>query len=118
MTPALGITARAIVDRVIDGDTLDVVLQLPVRVRLLDCWAPETNGESRALGMQSKEALRSLCPQGSRVTVSVPTGSATQVSDVLTFGRVLGQVYRQNDELSVSERMVSDGFATRTKIVN
>jgi len=27
---------------VVDGDTITVELKIPVRVRLLDCWAPET----------------------------------------------------------------------------
>lgn len=113
--PPLGITARAIVERVIDGDTLDVVLQLPVRVRLLDCWAPETHGISASAGDLSKRALQDLCPHGSRVVVDVPTERATQVSDVLTFGRVLANVFRDGDEVSVSERMVSGNYATRTK---
>lgn len=115
VAPPLGITARAIVERVIDGDTLDVVLQFPVRVRLLNCWAPEIRGDSVHQGVKSKLALSGLLPKGSRVMVNVPTKDAMQVSDVLTFGRVLADVYREHDELSISERMVQDGYATQSK---
>jgi len=41
LTPSLGWTTRASIERVIDGDTLDVTICRRVRVRLLDCWAPE-----------------------------------------------------------------------------
>ena len=114
--PELGLCARAVVDRVIDGDTLDVELRLPVRVRLLDCWAPEVHGAEKPDGIRAKLELQELLPRGARVVVHVPTRQAHELSDVFTFGRILGNVWRTNDEKSVSERMVELGFATAEKV--
>lgn len=113
--PPLGLTARAAVVRVVDGDTLDVMLMLPVRVRLLDCWAPEITGVQKPQGIVAKEQLEKMAPVGSRVRVQVPTAEADALGDVLTFGRVLGHVWRDGDESSLSELMVAAGMATETK---
>lgn len=111
--PPLGITARATVDRVIDGDTLDVHLMIPVRVRLLNCWAPELH-EANA-GPAAKEALETIAPPGSALHLHVPTQQADAMIDVLTFGRVLGEAYLDGDDDSLSHHMVSLGYATREK---
>jgi len=113
--PPLGITARAIVDRVVDGDTIDVHLLIPVRVRLLRCWAPEITGIEKTNGIKSKESLQKMAPAGSSVIVNVPTTDVNALSGVLTFGRVLGHVYRAGDEESLSELMVAAGMATEEK---
>ena len=108
--PPLGITARAYVKRVIDGDTVELEIRLPVRVRLLDCWAPELRD---AEGPESLAALLEKLPLGSKCVLHVPTKKARTVADVLTFGRVLGHVYRRGD--NVGAAMVAEGFATKTK---
>lgn len=113
--PSLGLTARAVVARVVDGDTVDVYLTLPVRMRLLDCWAPETHGIDRIAGERAKEFLEKLLPQGAPVEVHVPTGDADALGSVLTFGRVLGHIYRPNEQETVSELMVGAGLATEAK---
>jgi len=114
-SPPLGITARATVHRVVDGDTLDVHLLIPVRVRMLDCWAPEITGAQKPEGKASKLALEELAPVGSHVVVNVPTGHVDAMAGVLTFGRVLGNVYKPGEESSLSELMVGMGFATKEK---
>lgn len=113
--PPLGITARATVDRVIDGDTLDVFLMIPVRVRMLDCWAPEIHGVEKPKGVKAKKMLERLAPSGSQVVVHVPTSEVDALSGVLTFGRVLGSVYRKDESESLSEMMVASGLATKEK---
>lgn len=113
--PPLGITSRATVDRVIDGDTVDVVIQLKVRVRLLDCWAPETRGESKPQGDRSKAAMERLLPVGSDVVLYVPTDDSSSLADLLTFGRVLGYLWQDGSKQHVSEIMVESGHATREK---
>jgi len=113
--PPLGIVARAIVDRVIDGDTVDVLLTIPVRVRLLNCWAPEITGSDKTRGIQSKEAMQRLVQPGDKVRVHVPTGEVDAMAGVLTFGRVLGNVYRENEQQTLSEIMVAAGMASETK---
>ena len=113
--PPLGITARAEIERVIDGDTVDVVLRIPVRVRLLNCWAPETTGFDAVAGAKAKEQLCKLLPLGSHVLVHVPTAQVDALSGVFTFGRVLGDIYHPNDDESISQQMVRTGLATEAK---
>jgi endonuclease YncB( thermonuclease family) len=113
--PSLGLTARAIVDRVIDGDTLDVLITVPVRVRMLDCWAPETRGDEKPQGEASKSLLEQMAPVGSKVLVNIPTTHVDALAGVFTFGRVLGEVWRPGDDESLSVMMVAAGAATKEK---
>ena len=127
MAPKLGVSARASVDRVIDGDTLVCSLHWPVTIRLLDCWCAERTGSHKMLGLAATSHLRKLlsypghtCDQcghtdHTTVIVDVPTSDASSFGDILTFGRVLGHVYRLGDEDSISQMMVADGYATREK---
>ena len=113
----------ATVVRVVDGDTLDVDVSgvLPggrpvrVRVRLLDCWAPE-RGDPEGPGATA--ALESLCPVGDAVTLRVPMlavpGSPPDLARSLTFGRVLARVLHPSAG-DVSAAMVSRGLATETR---
>ena len=116
VAPPLGLTARAKIDRVIDGDTVDVHLVIPVRLRLLDCWAPEITGEEKFAGFQAKEQLEKLLPVGSLVHVHVPTAEIDALGGALTFGRVLGHVYHPGEDESISYQMVSSGHATAEKV--
>jgi endonuclease YncB( thermonuclease family) len=113
--PSLGLTARAVVDRVIDGDTLDVLITVPVRIRMLDCWAPEITGGEKADGQVSKALLEQMAPKGSQVHVNIPTTHVDALAGVFTFGRVLGEVWRVGDDESLSALMVAAGAATREK---
>ena len=113
--PDLGLTARAIVDRVIDGDTLDVLITVPVRVRMIDCWAPEIRGEEKPQGEVAKALLEQMAPVGSRVILNVPTTHVDALAQAFTFGRVVGEVWRQGDDESLSAMMVAAGAATREK---
>jgi len=113
--PSLGLTARAVVDRVIDGDTIDVLITVPVRVRMINCWAPETRGDEKAEGQVSKALLEQMAPVGSQVHVNIPTTHVDALAGVFTFGRVLGEVWRAGDDESLSALMVAAGAATREK---
>ena len=39
--PEQNLTTSAVVEEVYDGDTVVVSIQKEIRVRMLDCWAPE-----------------------------------------------------------------------------
>ena len=109
--PALHVPCEVV--EVYDGDTLTVRISLDVRVRLLDCWAPELKGEQREHGERSRNALRGMLPVGSRGVLSVPFGEADRLDDVLTFGRVLGRIW--TDDGDVSRRLRDAGAAFETK---
>lgn len=66
---------KGTIRRVIDGDTLEVLLDLGFRhyhratVRLYGIDAPELHGETREAGLAAAARLRELCPDGSLVYV-------------------------------------------------
>lgn len=104
--PELGLTARADVKRIVDGDTVDVEIRLPCRVRLLDCYAPEMR---QAAGVRAAEQLAKLMPVGTEVVLQIPTTGASNMKDVFTFGRVLGRVWAGG--VDVGKKLIAKGFA-------
>jgi len=91
-----GARDRAVVDRVIDGDTLDVVLGgETIRVRLLNIDTPETkkrNTPVECLGPEASEYLARLLPAGSAVTLSYDRERTDQ------YGRTLAAVITSDGE--------------------
>ena len=115
--PPRGISTEAVIEDWYDGDTATVTIKLQCEVRLLDCWAPEVKGPERPLGLQSRDHLRKMVPEGSTVRLFIP--STGRLGDSLTFGRILGSMWIENEDgsfMNVSDQMVRDGFATRTKV--
>jgi endonuclease YncB( thermonuclease family) len=118
-------TTRARVIRVIDGDTIEVEIRRVFRVRLLDCWAPESKQDPRVpenrraiekqKGQDAKEYLIRLS-DGADVVVQIPLTPDGDVSKVWTMGRVLGRVWlTKNPAQSLNRMMVASGHATTTK---
>lgn len=110
-----GIVARATIDRVIDGDTVNVLIAIPVIVRLKDCWAPEVTGSDKVAGHISKEELIRILPEKSHVLVDIPTEHVDALAGVLTFGRVVGHIYPSGSDKTASQLMVESGHATSEK---
>ena len=113
--PPEGFTTKANVSRVIDGDTVDVTITRKIRVRLKDCWAPETRTrdlEEKQRGMASKKYLEKLL-RNKDVVLHIPADKEGDIKDIFSFGRVLGNIFI--DEQDVSSAMVSVGHATRKK---
>jgi len=105
---------KAIVDRVIDGDTLDADIYLGFdvvlprqRIRLWGMDTPESrtrNKEEKVRGLLSKSYLLAMTPIGSVVRL--------QSRDRGKFGRILGVLFAGDDETkSVNQRMCDDGYA-------
>lgn len=116
--PPIGVTTPGHVHRVIDGDTLVFMVRgtFPVRVRLLDCWAPEsrtTDAHEKSLGLEAKAALAEF--EGRSGVLFIPTGQAAEVADLLTLGRVLGSVWIEDSERSLSQLMRTAGLCWATK---
>lgn len=113
--PLHGLSAACRIVDVHDGDTVTVEITRRVRVRLLDCWAPEVTGAEKPQGIKSRDALRAIALLKS-ATLYVPTEGNDELGDVMTFDRVLGHVWLESDpSQSLSERQVRAGFATKTK---
>ncbi len=118
--PLPGWTTQAKCLRVIDGDTLEVEVRRVFRVRLLDCWAPESKIDPRVneadqvaekkAGQAAKENLRKLA-EGKDCIVQIP--GDVDVAKAITMGRWLGRVWVGDVELS--EAQVRGGFAETKK---
>lgn len=114
--PPTGWTTKARVVNVVDGDTIDVEVRRTMRIRLLDCWAPEThtrNLEEKLRGVAAMNAMRAMLPVNQEVTVHIPTNDHQDIAHVMTLGRVLGRIYV--GEVDVSQEMVEHGHATISK---
>ena len=109
MKPTIRVPAEVV--RVIDGDTVEVRVCADLRVRLLDCWAPERHTED---GKRSKEAAESLVPVGSECLLEVPLDGHDQVHDIFSFGRVLGSLHSESFGC-IADRLVESGHATRSR---
>lgn len=127
--PPRGLTAAIEITEVYDGDTLTGVVKIPVRIRMLDCWAPELNprhvldGQRRSdkdLQRERERAEKSrdslaLIAEGKNGTAFIPWDHADRVDDVLTFGRVLAHVWVDGQEKTLSRQQVEAGLASSTK---
>ena len=64
----------------------------------------------------SGDYLEELLAGSDELRVFIPTQEASSLKDVMTFGRVLGQLWLDAESgLSVSELMVYAGHATKEK---
>ena len=105
------------VTRVVDGDTLDVELRVNARIRLIDCWAPESRTldlAEKQRGLAAKANLEALTQTESCIVV-IPFDSAASVGDVLTLDRILGRVWMDGHDTDLSTQQVVGGFAATAK---
>ena len=106
---------NAVVERVVDGDTLDVEIgSRSVRVRLIGIDTPEIAheafgdrpaNETECYGDEAHEFTRSLLPERTAVRLE---------RDVVgrdDYGRVLAYVHRASDGIFVNFELVRHGYA-------
>lgn len=105
---------RAEVVRVVDGDTIDVDIDLGFytwlksqRIRMVGIDAPETRGDERPGGIEAKAFLAGLV-EGKEVIIRTIKGS-DGADDKGKWGRWLGRVYL--DGLDVNQHMIDTGHA-------
>ena len=101
------------VTRIVDGDTLDVDIDLGFatkltkqRIRMLGIDTPESRTrdlEEKARGLLSKKYLLDSCPVGSMIRLrSHGKGK---------FGRILGEIFTPEGEVSINKQMWDEGYA-------
>ncbi len=105
-------TYKCKIQRVVDGDTVDVDIDLGFntwilkeRVRLDGIDAPESRTSDKVekiFGIAAKTRLEELLPEGKIVTIITALSNEK-------FGRTLGKLYL--DEISVNDLLVSEGHA-------
>lgn len=108
-------TYRATILRWVDGDTVDIDIDLGFgvwlrkqRVRLYGINAPESRTrdlEEKRRGLAAKEAAKNYAPVGSRVTIQTQKDKETG-----KYGRILGVLVLETGE-SVNDLLVENGHA-------
>jgi micrococcal nuclease len=103
------------VKNVVDGDTIDVVIDLGFdilfasRVRLAGIDTPEsrtTNKAEKSLGLEAKEYLKKHLKDAKSVVIRTEKMDSSE-----KYGRILGWVYVNGESESLNNKMINDGYA-------
>lgn len=99
---------------VIDGDTVDIEIDLGFdvsikqRLRLQGIDAPESRTKDlieKELGLKSKAWLIKKLKQSNLIVQTI------KLDSVEKYGRMLGVIYKQGEEVSINNQMINEGFA-------
>jgi len=103
------------VDRVVDGDTVDVNIDLGFntwlmkrRVRLMGVDTPECRTRDdleKQFGLLAKSIVEGYCPVGSKLLVE------TNIDKDDKFGRILGTLWVENNTLNLNQFLVDERYA-------
>ena len=105
---------KAILDRVVDGDTCDAMIDLGFntwvkkRIRFMgvDCWESRTRDlDEKKKGLAAKEFTKKL------LEYSDEGKFALRSHGVGKYGRVLGELFVKGNEQSVNELLLENGHA-------
>jgi micrococcal nuclease len=103
------------VKSVVDGDTIDVVLDLGFnilyaqRVRLAGIDTPEsrtTDKAEKALGLEAKDYLKKKLAGAKTVVIRTEKLDSSE-----KYGRILGWLYVDGSGESINNQMIEDGYA-------
>ena len=107
-------TYKCTILRVVDGDTVDVDIDLGFgvwmrkeRIRVLGIDTPESrtrNKEEKVRGLLSKKYLQNAIKKSKKLTIKTHKGSETG-----KFGRILGEVFADGKNLNL--QMCKEGYA-------
>jgi micrococcal nuclease len=101
--------------KVVDGDTIDADvdlgfdISLTKRVRLAGIDTPEsrtTDLKEKALGLEVKEWLKKRLEGAKDILIKTQLPDSTE-----KYGRILGKLYINNEETSLNEQMIDEGYA-------
>jgi|TARA_R110002126_G_scaffold175590_1_gene324212 micrococcal nuclease len=101
--------------KVVDGDTIDADIDLGFdisltkRVRLAGIDTPEsrtTDLKEKALGLEVKEWLKKRLEGAKDILIKTQLPDSTE-----KYGRILGKLYINNEETSLNEQMIDEGYA-------
>lgn len=103
------------VTKVIDGDTIDVVIDLGFsilyksRVRLAGIDTPESRTSDKyekELGLEAKKYLADRIKNASKVVIRTEKMDSSE-----KYGRILGWVYLDGESNSINNEMILKGYA-------
>ena len=105
---------NATVTHVVDGDTMDVTLDLGFdilynnRIRLVGINTPESRTrdlEEKKRGLAAKDRVLELCPVGGDVVLRTSKDGKGK------FGRILGEIFVPGVVQSVNQLLIEEGHA-------
>ncbi len=103
------------VEGIVDGDTIDVLIDLGFdilfasRVRLAGIDTPESRTRDLAekkLGLESKEYLKYKLKDAKSVKIKTEKMDSSE-----KYGRILGWIFIDDQEISINQQMISEGYA-------
>ena len=103
------------VSKVVDGDTIDVDIDLGFdisfssRVRLAGIDTPESRTSDKlekSLGLESKAYLKNAIEEAKTVVIKTEKMDSSE-----KYGRILGWVFLDGSDVSINQKMISDGYA-------
>ena len=106
-------TYRATVTKVVDGDTIDALVDLgfdtwkQVRIRLNGINSPESRTrdlEEKARGLAAKARLKEILKENKNKFILVSHG-------VGKYGRCLGEIFLNQNSDSINNLLISEGHA-------
>ena len=101
--------ANAVIDDVVDGDTVDVIIDgRQERIRLIGIDTPETkkrNSPIECFGPEASAFTELLLPVGTPVYIE------RDIVNRDDYGRILGYVYRADDGIFINYELMRQGFA-------
>ena len=107
------------INRVVDGDTIDVTIDLGFdlfkkeRVRVAGVDTPEKrtrNLEEKALGLDATEWMKEKLEEAIRVGDELTIRTELK-GGVGKYGRLLGWLYVGDNDFSLNEQMITEGYA-------
>ena len=103
------------ITRVVDGDTIDASIDLGFdialekRIRLAGVDTPEsrtTDVNEKKYGLESKEWLKHKVENAKNILIKTELPDSTE-----KYGRIIGHLYINDQESSLNDQMVVEGYA-------
>ena len=93
-----------------DGDTCKAIVAFELTVRYDNCWAPELKDE-----LGPKSATRAKEAEGKPGRLYIDLSNVRNLADMLTFGRVVGEVWLDGEAKSESQKQIEAKLASTKK---
>ena len=103
------------ITRVIDGDTVDADIDLGFdisltkRIRLAGIDTPESrtsDANEKKYGLEAKEWLKHALQDGKNILIKTELPDSTE-----KYGRIIGHLFINDQESSLNDQMVVEGYA-------
>ena len=103
------------ITRVIDGDTVDADIDLGFdisltkRIRLAGIDTPESrtsDANEKKYGLEAKEWLKHALQDGKNILIKTELPDSTE-----KYGRIIGHLFVNDQESSLNDQMVVEGYA-------